>query len=207
MSKRINVFIVIGLLLLAAALCLTIYNVWDDLRADSYVKLTVEELSGAIKENAPAVPSDETPEHAYLPDYIIDPEIEMPSKTIDGEGYIGILQIPDLALELPVNGDWSYPKLKNSPCRYSGSIYLNNMVIAAHNYTSHFGELDRLSPGDAVLFTDMDGNVFSYEVSEIEVLSPYAIGEMTSGEWDLTLFTCTLSGQSRITVRCEFSVN
>jgi sortase A len=25
---------------------------------------------------------------------------------------------------------------------------------------------------------------------------------MESGDWDLTLFTCTTGGQSRITVRC-----
>jgi len=26
---------------------------------------------------------------------------------------------------------------------------------------------------------------------------------MAAGEWDLTLFTCNYSGQSRVTVRCE----
>ena len=29
-----------------------------------------------------------------------------------------------------------------------------------------------------------------------------AIEEMVTGDWDLTLFTCTLSGQTRFTVRC-----
>lgn len=27
--------------------------------------------------------------------------------------------------------------------------------------------------------------------------------EMTSGKWDLTLFTCTAGGRKQVTVRCE----
>ena len=76
-------------------------------------------------------------------------------------------------------------------------------MIAAHNYSSHFGRLKNLSQGDEVTFTDVDGNVFSYVVAALETLSPYAVEEMTSGGWDLTLFTCTIGGKSRVTVRCE----
>ena len=77
------------------------------------------------------------------------------------------------------------------------------MVVAAHNYYSHFGYLKNLSQGDEVIFTDMTGNVFRYGVIEIETLSPFAVDEMTSGDWDLTLFTCTVGGATRVTVRCE----
>ena len=44
--------------------------------------------------------------------------------------------------------------------------------------------------------------MFGYEVIELETLSPFAIEEMTGGNWDLTLFTCTVGGQYRVTVRC-----
>ena len=57
--------------------------------------------------------------------------------------------------------------------------------------------------GDELSFTDADGNVFYYTVDEIETLSPFATEEMTSSGWDLTLFTCTVGGASRVTVRCE----
>ena len=49
----------------------------------------------------------------------------------------------------------------------------------------------------------LDGNVFSYAVSSLETLSSYAISDMTSGDWDLTLFTCTVGGQSRLAIRCD----
>lgn len=49
---------------------------------------------------------------------------------------------------------------------------------------------------------NMDGMITCYETEAVEVLSPYAVGEMTAGEYDLTFFTCTYGGQGRVTVRC-----
>lgn len=192
-----------GLLLLAAALSLTAYNLWSDAEAGKTADAVVEQLATQVEEegDGAAAPAEE----GSIPDYILNPEMAMPEVEIDGLSYIGVLRIPTLSLELPVVSEWSYPALKVSPCRYVGSVYQNNMVIAAHNYTSHFGQLKTLSPGDEVTFTDVDGNVFRYQVVEMETLSPYAIEEMTSGDWDLTLFTCTIGGQTRVTVRCELA--
>lgn len=73
---------------------------------------------------------------------------------------------------------------------------------SSHSGNSHSGNLKRLHEGDAVFFEDADGNRFHYEVAEIEILSPDAVEEMTEDDGDLTLFTCTLGGGSRVTVRC-----
>ena len=151
----------------------------------------------------PALSSGEALEEAFVPDYVLNPEMAMPEETIDGRNYIGVLDIPALELSLPIISEWSYDALQIAPCRYSGSAYLDNLVIAGHNYRSHFVSLPQLQPGDTVTFTDMDGNVFSYEVSSLETLSPYAVSDMTSGDWALTLFTCTVGGQSRLAIRCD----
>lgn len=117
--------------------------------------------------------------------------------------YIGYLTIPKLRLELPIMTDWSYEHLKISPCRYSGSVMGDDLVLMAHNYARHFGKLSELSTGDEVYFTDVLGITTRYQVVGRDVLDPYAVGEMTSGEFDLTLFTCTYGGQSRVTVYCD----
>lgn len=225
MKKAYRVCSITGLLLLAAALCLTVYNIVTDMQAGESTRTVLEELAADILPTAfgneanmdteigagekmqggaeESLPEDgKSAQEIYIPDYLLNPQMDMPQKEIGGKNYIGILQIPDLSLELPVMGEWSYKKLKIAPCRYSGSVYLDTMVIAAHNYASHFGRLKELSLGAEVLFTDIDGNLFSYEVAEVEILPPYATEEMTSGEWDLTLFTCTVGGQSRVTIRC-----
>lgn len=67
---------------------------------------------------------------------------------------------------------WSYPNLKVAPCRYSGSLYQNDLILCAHNYASHFGKLKTLQPGDTLLFTDMDDQVVSFQMVEQEILEP-----------------------------------
>ena len=99
--------------------------------------------------------------------------------------------------------DWSYAKLKVAPCHYFGSCYGPDFVIAAHNYRSHFGRLSALEPGDLVLFTDMGGTVHYYEVVLLETLPGNATEEMITSGFDLSLYTCTPGGASRVTVRCS----
>ena len=106
-------------------------------------------------------------------------------------------------MELPTLSSWSYPNLKLSPARYEGSVYLNNLILLAHNYSAHFGQVHRLEEGDLVRFKDMENNIFDYSVKKIEELDSNQLEEMVSGDWDLTLFTCTLGGATRVTVRCE----
>ena len=139
---------------------------------------------------------------ASQPAFVRYPDMEMPTKEIDGETYIGVVEIPSLELSLPVMSDWSYPQLKKAPCRYVGSVYSHDVVICGHNYDRHFGRLKELVPGDEVRFTDMDGNVFRYSVCAVEQLAKTAVEEMQTGDWDLTLFTCTKGGVMRVTVRC-----
>ena len=203
--------ICLGLLLVAAALFLTAYNLYDEHRAELAAGRAVAQLDIPLPVNAPAeAPPEGTaaqapanPREIEIPDYVLDPTREMPVRSIDGEDYIGMLEIPALDRTLPVISEWSYPRLKIAPCRYAGSAYLGNLIIAAHNYRSHFRNLKKLSEGDIVRFTDMDGNVFSYEVTLLEILQPNEADEMESGDWDLTLFTCTVGGKSRVTVRCK----
>lgn len=99
--------------------------------------------------------------------------------------------------------DWSYPQLRIAPCRYTGNLFADDLVIMAHNYWGHFGQLSNLQPEDTVLFTDIEGTQHTYQVVFTDLLTPGAVEEMTAGDFDLTLFTCTYGGQNRITVRCD----
>ena len=203
-----KIFTITGLLLFAAALALSVYNLWDGYRAEQSREKLLEEYrdknQNISDEGEQAEESD-----GQIPDYQLNPEMEMPEITLedlDGAACIGVLEIPEIDLKLPVLSEWSYPLLKKAPCRYSGSAYLDNLVIAAHNYRTHFGKLKELETGDEVIFTDATGNRFEYKVAVIEALTPQSVEDMTSGEWALSLFTCTLDGKNRVTVRCDFNV-
>ena len=190
----------VGLLLIAAALLLTVYNIRESDRAGAESEemvVRMESLTADLPERL------ETEKKEFVPEYKKNPEMEMPTVEVNGQECVGMIEIPALGLKLPVISEWSDAKLKKAPCRYSGSAYLKNMIIAGHNYRTHFSGIKRLNPGDSVVFTDADGNVFSYEVAEIETVGGYDIEKMEAGDWDLTLFTCTIGGQTRVTIRLE----
>ena len=65
----------------------------------------------------------------------------MPTIEVDGNFYIGVLEIPDQELSLPIISEWNDTRLKQATCRFKGSVYLNNLIIAGHNYKKHFGGL------------------------------------------------------------------
>lgn len=172
-----------GVVLIASALSLFLWNLWDDNRAASSVDNVLTQLVAMTGSG-----SDDT--GAEISD-------------VDGRSYIGYLFAPTVGMELPVIDSWSYENLRVAPCVYSGSAAEDDLVICAHNYSSHFGVLTSLSIGDPVYFTDMSGKTITYEVEEIEELAPTAVEDMIAGDYDLTLFTCNYSGQARVTVRCN----
>jgi len=189
-NRKGHLLILTGLLLIAAALFLVAFNLYEEQKAALQSSQVLSEMP-------------DTDPGSTVPDYVIDPNRDMPTVKIDGRDYIGVLAIPDLELVLPVMSQWSYPGLRIAPCRYTGSAYLDNLVIAGHNYPRHFGHLKDLSGGETVTFTDADGNAFLYQVVQVETLMPTDVEEMENSDWDLTLFTCTIGGSYRVTVRCE----
>lgn len=180
----------LGTLLLAGAMFLLLWNQNENKKAEKTAgKVLIRIIEEAEQEDIIA-----ESENLY--------EEQMPEKVVDGYGYIGYLTIPSLGIQLPVMSEWDYGRLRITPCRYYGSTVTDDLVIAAHNYASHFGKLGDINIGDVVSFTNMEGNTITYEVAEVNVLEPTAVETMTDGEFDLRLFTCTYGGRTRLTVGC-----
>lgn len=210
-KKHGNFLMFLGLLLIVAAFFWTAWNLMTDRQAGIVSGRTLEKLWGIIPETStdPASPPEMSedpsvlPGEMEIPDYILNPDMDMPTRNIDGLDYIGVLSIPVISLELPVAADWSYNALRIAPCRYAGSAYADDLVIAGHNYKTLFSSLHSLQPDDELTFTDVDGNVFRYRVALTEILDESAVAEMTESGFALTLFSCTVGGQYRVTVRCD----
>jgi len=212
-SNRIwgKIMIYAGVLTLLISAGLLAYNIWNENRAaDStarVVPLLLKQIDDYKKDNdsgagSPVaaqaeddLPSDQTQDDNY------DPDNTPLSALLDGERYIGILSIPVLSLELPINYTWDYNRLKITPCRYAGGIN-DSLVIAGHNYKNHFNPLNKLRKGDSVMLTDMAGVEHFYIVEKIETMGATDIDGMLDSSYDLTLFTCNYSGMARVAVRC-----
>ena len=196
MRKRMGVLcICLGVACLLSSVGFIAYNRWEDTHAGATAQSLLEDVQSVICQQQPESPA--------LPDNGAAVPAEMATVAVGNYDCIGILSVPVLDLELPVLSEWSYAKLKKAPCHYYGTCYEENFVIAAHNYKSHFGRLSELQAGDLIVFTDAYGVDHRYEVVLLETLPKEATKEMIAGGFDLSLYTCTTGGSSRVTVRCR----
>lgn len=202
--KKGTLWMILGLLLIVAALGLSVYNFMESRQARMASFDAISQLAD-LRPDAPptsAIMLDGEVSQV-VPDYVLFPDKEMPVKTVNGYDYIGTLELPTLGLELPIISQWTPEAFQVAPCRYVGSAYMDNLILAAHNYPAHFGRIKELQNGDPVTFTDMDGNVFCYAVAYQEIVGPDDTQTMEGSGCALTLFTCTIGGQYRVTVRCD----
>lgn len=86
MIKRGTLCTILGLLLLLAALLLTAYNLRRDAAAGDAAELVLERLTPDLPrlESLSQSPTGEGKEEAFVPDYVLNPELPMPEREIDG---------------------------------------------------------------------------------------------------------------------------
>ncbi len=222
MKKQIwKIMVICGTTLILSAVCLCVYNINQSNEAFSKSQNVLAELKNNIPDepqtaesstdifSLPYTETGENPADDLFSLYEKESDAETETAEpiyIDGQYYCGYVSLPVLGIELPVMSEWSYPNLQVSPCRYSGIPENDSFIIAAHNYNSHFGRIKELCTGDEIIFTGTDGVHHKYEVNNTELIDGYDVDKMFEGQnddWDMTLFTCTLSGQSRVTVRAD----
>lgn len=198
-NNRGIVFLIIGSLLLLIAGGWYIYNTVEDESAGAQASALLDKLSERRSELQSEQQYEQQLEQQYEQSDKNDPSVIV----VDGDAFCGTVIIDRLGIELPVFDEWNYTRLKEAPCRYSGAVNTNDIIIAAHNYKSHFGNITRLQTDDEIIFTDAYGSKHRYAVREITTLDGTAVTDMKSGEWDFTLFTCSMDGEQRVTVRCD----
>ena len=181
-----KVCILLGIVCIICSAGFVVYNHFESKNAEKNTELLLQNAKSAIQEQ-------NTEQY----------DTKMKTVKVNGYDCIGILSVPVLDLELPILTDWSYAKLRKAPCLYYGSYYEKDFVIAAHNYKTHFGRLAGLKKDDVIIFTDVGGTEYYYKVVLLETLPPNATTQMITSGFDLSLYTCTVGGGSRVTVRCN----
>lgn len=198
MKRKIRgmILIALGLVLtISAAVIFAGYEEQAELAGEN-AAILLEELTVEIQRQEEEAIYDPAVEEAL-------PVAEMPRLTLGGYDLVGIIYAPSLDLRLPVLDSWDYDLLQLAPCRYSGSVEGGDLILLGHNYKRHFGPLRKLETGDAVEFCDVKGTVYTYEVKAKEVLEKTELERLTATDHDLTIFTCTNGGYSRLVIRCD----
>ena len=216
--KKIGiVLLTAGAVLVIAALLLFSHNRAEDRRAGESAEETLRLVEAAMAERetngetgtTPAPGASASPGAAVagtetgsggLP---APPALDMPTVRSGAYDYIGYLDFPGYDLTMPVAATWSFPAMEISPCRHTGSVYNDNLVVAGHNYKTEFDVLFHLEAGDTVTFTDVDGNVFTYTVREFASVTPDDSDTVMNSGYALTMYTCNWDTSERVTVFCE----
>lgn len=191
-NKKIisNGLLVCGLLLVLCAMGIFLYMQITQNKASRQMEIYVERL----QENMPEV------REAYLEERN---DTVMPIVEVEGQNFVGILEIPLYGIRLPVGGSWEKENIAKYPSRYWGSLYNSSLIIGGNDWKGQLDFLEEISIGDVVCVTDMTGARYSYTVSWVEktkeVFSEYLEDENVS----LTMFARNQYGFDYTVVRCE----
>ena len=106
--------------------------------------------------------------------------------SVDGTDFVGIVELPHYASALPVCADWG--NTNNYPCRFSGSIYNGTMQIGATTQKGQYDFYRELSVGDTVIFTDVEGNKYTFTITSLRYEKHADQAALQQEEAPLTLF-------------------
>lgn len=200
-QKRGAAWVALGALLLAGAAALSGWNLWAQKRAADTASLLLA-VAQAQQLVAQGAPDGALPAQAAPPAPAADPASpEEASLAAAAQQIDGVLSLPTLGLELPVLAGYSEELLQLSPCVYQRAGEGGRLVIAGHNYRSHFGRLGRLKPGYPAAYQPQQGEPLALAVRSLEEIGADDRNALEAGEWTVTLLTCNLDQSRRLLVR------
>ena len=185
-----NGLLICGVCLLVCAIGIFSYMQITQNRANQQAKMYIEQL----KQSMPEVTDSFVEERN---------DSNMSMMEIDGENFVGILEVPAYGTELPVGSSWQKGKTAEYPCRYWGSVFDNNLIIGGSDYPGQFDFMEKISMGDTVYITDVTGARVSYTVSWIEKTEEVSKEYLENKNEGLTLFSRSPYGFDYTVVRCK----
>lgn len=194
-NTLIDIFIILVLIMIILGISIFIYN--------SILKKEENSLE-AMVENVPEVVIENEIEDI---DELIIKEYEIDGKTYE---IIAVIYIPTLDIEYPVLSSTSKELLKVSINKYWGPNpnRPGNFCIVGHNYNDDkfFGKLNNIKIGEVIQLTDMSGKGLQYFVYDTYIVNPddtSCTSQLTNGETEITLITCTKDFKQRFIVKAR----
>ena len=186
-----KICIIVGAcLLILAAVLLGLWR-WNIDKSEERVQYYISTLRALIPEPQNAVPEERR-------------DNTMSALSIDGVDFAGIVELPRYASALPVCADWG--KTYKYPCRFSGSIYDGTMQIGATTQKGQYDFYRELSVGDTVLFTDVEGNRYTFTITSLRYEKHADQTALQREEAALTLFIKNIYSFEYLIVSCDVSL-
>lgn len=128
---------------------------------------------------------------------------------LSGYEVTGILQIPDLNRSWPIIASGDAAKTAKIPSIYGGNPASGDLVIADGADNQQFSGLKDLPDGSKVIFTDISGREYRYQIATVETVPSSKLSAISRHRerWDAAIITPNFSGRSQIVTRLVKSEN
>lgn len=188
-SNLVDIFIIVVLIIIILETGIFIFNSFSK-EEENPLEIMVENI----------------PQQEEIDELIVR-ECEIDEKTYE---VIAVLYIPTLNIEYPVLSTTSKELLKISLNKYWGPNpnRPGNFCIVGHNYNNDkfFGKLNNIKIGEVIQLTDMSGKGLQYFVYDTYIVDPddtNCTSQLTNGETEITLITCTKDFKQRFIVKAR----
>lgn len=132
-------------------------------------------------------------------------------ETVNLSGYevTGILQIPDLNRSWPIIASGDPAATAKIPSIYGGNPASGDLVISDSTGNQQFAELKNLPDGSKVVFTDISGREYRYQIATVETVPSSKLSAISRHRerWDAAIITPNFSGRGQIVTRLVKSEN
>ena len=191
--KRLNIrlgtiCLWIGVGLLALAILATALWQWRVHAAAQQAQACVQTLRALIPTPQSAAPQERR-------------DNTMAALSVDKTDFVGILEMPRYDSALPVAAEWSRPS--RYPCRLDGSVYDGSLQIGLTSQKGQYDFYREISVGDAVFFTDAEGNRYAYTVTDVRYERQVDSATLRRENAALTLFVKNVYGWDYIVIFCN----
>lgn len=191
-KKKVSLATVLGIVLILCSLCLLAYRQFRVPMEARHREETVAQIRALLP-----------PVTQGVPGLYSDPE--MPALSLEGQDYIGLLEVPGYGVTLPIGSQWNTRKIGSFPCRFWGSTYDNSLVIGGSGEGGQLDFCGSIDLGAYISVTDMTGSRYTYTVTRVDRASHAETDWLLSSGFDLTIFARAPLSFEYIAVRCSLS--
>jgi hypothetical protein len=186
-----KICVLIGICLLAGAMAILALWRWNINGSEKQAQYYVNTLQMLVPAPQSAVPEERR-------------DNTMSVLSIDGIDFVGIVEFPGYGSMLPVCAAWG--KTTKYPCHFSGSVYDGTLQIGATTQKGQYDFYRELSLGDTVLFTDMEGNCYTYAITGLHSAKHVDQAALQREEAQLTLFIKNIYSFEYLIVYCNVAM-
>ena len=185
-----KICIIIGICLLVSAIVTLVLWRWNISSSEKNIQNYVSTLRELIPEPQDAVLEERR-------------DNTMSALSVDGIDFVGLIELPQYESTLPVCAAWG--KASKYPCRFDGSIYDGTLQIGATTQKGQYDFYRELSVGDSVIYTDAEGNRYTFVITSMRYEKHANEDTLQSEEGALKLFIKNIYSFEYLIVFCNIS--